>query len=473
MLIVSHDANWSANAVELFQNFCRTIAIDTTRVPDALKVVRSPMIALIDADTPGLDAAHFMPELRRRVPHCAVIFTTRHGRLGDAIRLMRAGASDYLVMPLTDNKLIEAVDEALAHRHPMVTSAAATEQRRNSGNSSTQLVGCDHAMQRVHDLIEAVAPSPTTILLSGESGTGKSRIAHAIHQASPRAEKPIITFACGAVPESLLESELFGHVKGAFTGADQDRPGRLASAEGGTLFLDEINSASPTAQVKLLRVLQEKLYEPVGSTEARSCDVRFILASNADLEKLVDEGQFREDLFYRINVVNIAVPPLRDRRGDIAPLAKHFIELYGSQLSRHRQLTSEALSLLERYDWPGNVRELENVIERAVVLSKQVSINPGDLPERVIDGQTRNRNRHESPVSTSNEIPPGCVMIPALEDGWQPTSLDDALLEPERQIIEHALAANDFNRQKTAQQLGIDRTTLYKKIKRLGVNLPQ
>lgn len=471
ILIVSHDANWSAHAVELFSGYCRTTAVDTTCVPDALQVVRSPMITLIDCDTPGLDPAHFMAELRRRVPHCAVILTTRHGRLRDAIRLMRAGASDYLVMPLSDGKLIEAIDEALAHRHPLAVNAAAMDQRQSQ--TTTALVGNDHAMQRVHDLIDAVAPSPTTILLSGESGTGKSRIAHAIHEASPRANKPIITFACGAVPESLLESELFGHVKGAFTGADQDRKGRLATAEGGTLFLDEINSASPTAQVKLLRVLQEKLYEPVGSAEARSCDVRFILASNRDLEKLVEEGSFREDLFYRINVVNIAVPPLRDRRGDIAPLAEHFIELYGQQLGRHRRLTSQALSLLERYNWPGNVRELENAIERAVVLSRQVSISKDDLPERVSEFNGKHRDKATPSIHTPDTLPSGFIKVPALEDGWQPTSLDDALLEPERQIIQQALAANDFNRQETARQLGIDRTTLYKKIKRLGVDLPQ
>ena len=256
------------------------------------------------------------------------------------------------------------------------------------------IVGHDYKMLKIFDLVEAVADSRTTVLMTGESGTGKSLIARAIHHRSPRAGKAFVEVSCGSIPETLLESELFGHVKGSFTGATYDKPGRFLAADGGTIFLDEINSASPAFQVKLLRVLQERKFEPVGSNETISVDTRVILASNQDLAKLVAEDQFRQDLYYRINVVNILLPSLRQRLGDIPLLSEAFLKKITQEMGRKvAGFTAEAMDLMRRYTWPGNVRELENAIERAVVLTKRPLITPDDLPQQLLDAV-------QGPIST-------------------------------------------------------------------------
>ncbi|MEX0885667.1 MAG: sigma-54 dependent transcriptional regulator, partial [Phycisphaeraceae bacterium] len=281
-----------------------------------------------------------------------------------------------------------------------------------------------------------------------------------------------VTFSCGSIPETLLESELFGHVRGAFTGADYDKPGKIVAADGGTLFIDEINSATPALQLKLLRVLQERAFEPVGSAQTVHVDVRFVLAANCDLHELVERGVFREDLYYRINVVNIHMPPLRQRQGDIALLAEHFLERYCKEMNRQRQLDNDALAALRAYGWPGNVRELENVVERAVVLSKGPVIRVEDLPEAVRTGEVGTTARAGEPAAQTGNKRGGSISVPALVDGWTATPLDEALREPERQIILAALNANEWNRQETARQLNINRTTLYKKIKQYRLDEP-
>jgi DNA-binding NtrC family response regulator len=267
--------------------------------------------------------------------------------------------------------------------------------------------------------------------------------------------------ACGSIPETLLESELFGHMKGAFTGADTDKPGKLRAAEGGTLFIDEINSATATLQLKLLRVLQERQFEPVGSHDTHKADVRFVLASNESLEKLVRAGKFREDLYYRINVVNIELPPLRLREGDIPRLAEHFLQMYCRETGKViTGFSEEVISSLRRYRWPGNVRELENAVERAVVLSRQPMIDMEVLPETI-----QYQQPDGSPGFVERRKDPG-GWVPA---NWTPQPLRTALEEPEKRIILAALQANDWNRQKTAEILDINRTTLYKKIKQYGL----
>jgi transcriptional regulator with PAS, ATPase and Fis domain len=309
------------------------------------------------------------------------------------------------------------------------------------------IVGREPRMHKVFEMIASVADTRATVLVTGESGTGKSMIARAIHRRSSRAKGPFVEVACGALPETLLESELFGHVAGAFTGAIGEKMGKFLQADGGTIFLDEIGTASPAMQVKLLRVLQELKFEPVGGTKTYAVDVRVVLATNEDLARLVGEGRFRQDLYYRINVINIELPPLRSRPSDIPLLAHSF--LAEAREDARRQVTGfadDALAAMERYAWPGNVRELQNIVERAVLLGKGPVIELADLPAEV---------RGSGGIVVSGPV------------GQQ--SLKEALEGPERQIIRGVLEANGWNRNATADQLGINRTTLYKKMKRLGL----
>jgi DNA-binding NtrC family response regulator len=327
------------------------------------------------------------------------------------------------------------------------------------------IVGHDYKMLRVFDLVEAVADSRTTVLMSGESGTGKSLLARAIHHRSPRASKPFVEVSCGALPETLLESELFGHVKGAFTGAVADKPGRFLAADGGTLFLDEINSASPAMQVKLLRALQERQFEPVGSTQTRTVDVHVILASNVDLAKLVEQGDFRQDLYYRINVVMVRLPALRERLGDIPLLAGHFLRRFCSEAGREiLGFTDSAVAAMQRYNWPGNVRELENAVERAVVLCRRPQVDVEDLPESIQGFRVQGSGLSESRLASTNGDGDG--LIPA-----GPMPLEKAMELPERRIIELALKRNNYNRQATAAELDINRTTLYKKMRKYQLDV--
>ena len=308
------------------------------------------------------------------------------------------------------------------------------------------IIGHDHRMLKIYDMIDSVADTRATVLITGESGTGKSMIARAIHRRSSRRDRPFVEVACGALPETLLESELFGHVAGAFTGAAGDKLGKFMQADRGTIFLDEISTASPGMQVKLLRVLQDLEFEQVGGTKTFKIDTRVILATNEDLTRAVAEGRFRQDLFYRINVINIELPPLRERISDIPLLAEHFLRQVSADAGKKVEgFTEEAMTALGRFRWPGNVRELENVIERAVLLGKGTVIGIDDLPAAVV------------------------AAGPARLEPVGEQTLKHALEAPERQIILEVLEANQWNRQATAETLGINRTTLYKKMKRLGL----
>lgn len=393
------------------------------------------------------DGFDLLDQSLRRWPSMQVIMMTGYGTADSAVGAVRSGAFDYLTKPLIDDELLMAIERALGQRK-VIQENSDLKEKLDRKHGMGHIVGNDPRMLRVFDMIESIADTRATVLVTGESGTGKSLIARAIHKRSDRRDGPFVEVACGALPENLLESELFGHVAGAFTGATTNKTGKFLQADGGTIFLDEIGTATPAMQVKLLRVLQELAFEAVGGTETHKVDVRVILATNEDLAKNVAEGTFRQDLYYRINVINVELPPLRGRTSDIPLLAQRFMEEVREDANRPnvQGFTDEAIGTLQRYHWPGNVRELQNVIERAVLLSKGDVLSPSDFP-----GELRS---------------PGGPIAPAHYAGQ---SLKEALEGPERQIILDVLESNDWNRNQTADQLAINRTTLYKKMKRLGL----
>ncbi len=412
-------------------------------------------VVLSDIALPTRSGFDLLRDVSRKHPSIASIVLTGYGTVQSAVEALRLGAVDFLTKPIVNEDLFKALDRAKRHQ-ALLEENTRLRSRLRAPTGLDGIVGTDHRMQRVYEIIQAVAPSKTTVLMSGESGTGKSLVAGALHRLSPRADGPFVEISCGSIPETLLESELFGHVKGAFTGAHADKQGKFLAANGGTIFLDEINSASPGMQLKLLRVLQERKFEPVGSNATVEVDTRVVLASNQPLEDLVASGVFRQDLYYRVNVVKVELPPLRERVADIPHLASHFLEMHAEELGRTiTGFTDDAMDALRRYPFPGNVRELANVVERAAVLARGQTIGATDLPPHVIE-------------------PESGVLAPALKltaDGaWSGESLADALLDPERRIILSALAANDWNRQHTADALGINRTTLYKKMKQLDID---
>jgi DNA-binding NtrC family response regulator len=407
-------------------------------------------ILLADINMPGVKATEFLRDVRRRAPHVVMIVITGYGSIEGAVEATKMGVFDYLTKPIVDDEIRVVVEKAV-RQQSLLFENQTLRQQLDLRFGFENIVGHDYKMLKIFDLAEAVADSRTTVLMTGESGTGKSLLARAIHHRSPRRDKPFVEVSCGALPETLLESELFGHVKGAFTGAIADKPGRFLTADQGTLFLDEINSASPAMQVKLLRVLQERAFEPVGSSQTKHVDVRVILASNVDLTELVAAQKFRQDLYYRINVVNIRLPNLRERLSDIPLLAGNFLRQFCKDSGREIVgFTEAAMAALQRYDWPGNVRELENAVERAVVLCRQPHIDVQDLPESF---QTTTPPRASASAIAAN--------IPT-----SPMPLETALQGPEKRIIEAALERNAWNRQATAAELDINRTTLYKKMRK-------
>jgi DNA-binding NtrC family response regulator len=402
-------------------------------------------LALVDVRLPDGDGFDVLEHCRQNHPELTVVLITGYGSVDAAVDALRAGAFDFLTKPLIDDELEMAISRALNQRELVKVNKQLTQQL-DKRFGLENIVGHDTRMQRVFDMVASVADTKASVLMTGESGTGKSLIARAIHRSSQRRNGPFVEVACGALPENLLESELFGHVAGAFTGAVGAKIGKFKLADGGTIFLDEIGTASPGMQVKLLRVLQELEFEPVGGTKTEQVDVRVILATNEDLEGLVAEGKFRMDLFYRVNVINILLPPLRERTSDIPTLAEHFLEEVCQESGKPmRSFSPEAIAAMQGYSWPGNVRELQNCVERAVLLGKNEVISPEDFPA------TMSYSRPLSLASAAGH------------------SLKEALEGPERQIILDVLESNGWNRQTTADQLGINRTTLYKKMKRLGL----
>ena len=405
-------------------------------------------VVICDVNLPDRDGFQLLETVTRTRPDVSVILLTGYGTIESAVEAIRMGAFDYLTKPVIDDELNFSIERALGQRQIVEENRRLKEQLDQRFGMSN-IIGRDYKMTKLFDMVESVADTRTTVLILGENGTGKTITARALHQMSDRREKPFIEVACGALPDTLLESELFGHVAGSFTGATHDKPGKFLQANGGTIFLDEVGTASPSLQVKLLRVLQDREFEPVGGTKTHKVDVRLILATNEDLEEKVRMGEFRQDLFYRINVITVTQPPLRERIGDIPLLVDHYIEEMNDQTGKQvKGFSDDAMTLLQRYNWPGNVRELVNVIERAVVLAKGSHIRPDDLPEAL-------RRDHVEMEGVSGRLASG--------------NLKSALSHPERQIILEALEVNGWNRQETARMLGINRTTLYKKMKKFDI----
>ncbi len=408
-------------------------------------------LVLCDLALPGGGGMKLLQEVQQSHPETAVVLLSAFGSVQDAVAAMRQGAADFLGKPFAPDQVLVAVDRALekaALQRENHALKSALDDRLRLDN----VVGSDPRMQAIFKTVKAVANSRTTVLVTGESGTGKTLLARALHALSTRKGGPFIEVNCGALPESLLESELFGHQKGSFTGAIRDKIGKFEAAAGGTIFLDEIGTSSPAFQVKLLRVLQDRVIERVGDTKTIPVDVRVVLATNKDLELAVKNGEFREDLYYRIHVVSIEMPPLRARQSDIASLAEHFLRRFAQEHGRPTlRFSPAAVQALCQAPWPGNVRQLENVVERAVVLSSTDMLDLADLPTLA------------RAATTTTEPQPL-----ALPDG-PPLPLKDALVAPEKQIIEHALRHCGGNRERAAKVLGINRSTLFHKLRKFGI----
>ena len=408
-------------------------------------------VALLDVKMPDLSGLELLTAVKHRRPEIEVVMMTGHATVETALAAVRAGAYDYLTKPFDDIELVARVVAKAAERKQLFDRNRELEtalREREAGGAGDGLVGNSAAIREVMRMVDAVAYSAATVLVQGESGTGKELVARALHAKSPRRAATFVALNCGALTETLLESELFGHVKGAFTGAQRDQKGLFDAADGGTIFLDEIGDIPPATQVRLLRVLQEGELKRVGSAESIRVDVRVIAATHRDLPKLVKAGKFREDLFYRLNVIAIPLPPLRDRIDDVPLLAHHFLRRYADRLGKKvKTLSPEAVELLCGYRWPGNVRELENAIERAVVLCRGDGVGVADLPP-AISGRT---------APLIRELPSG-----GEEAAWLSTSYanakEQALRRFEKSYVDTLMRACDNNISAAARRAGMDRS---------------
>ena len=416
-------------------------------------------LILLDLKLPGGGGLGLLEQVKALHPETAVVVMTAFASVSSAVEAMRIGAGDYLTKPFALEELTRVLERA-GQRHQIDVQSRLLRERLRTQKGLGGLVGQSPEMEKLYRILSKVAYSTHPVLILGESGTGKELVARSIHMNGPNAAKPFVPVDCGSLVPTLIESELFGHVKGAFTGADRAKEGLLASAEGGTVFLDEIGELPLDLQAKLLRALQEKEVRPVGSTQARPISARVLAATNRDLAGMVEQGRFRKDLYFRLNVVNLRIPALRDRRDDIAPLAIHFLERIDEQNGTKHVFSDDALRVMSEYDWPGNVRELENAIERACALSSGPVVNMGDLPTQLQDFRLqRGPTAYASDVATQDE-----AMAGELKEGGIVS-----IAEMEKHAILGTIRQLNGDKLMAAKLLGIGKTTLYRKLKEYGI----
>lgn len=443
-ILLVEDEDKLRRALELH---LRSLGFEVTVAPsaeEALGAIDRSDLILSDLRLPGMDGVEFLSRIRLTNSVSPVILMTAYGTVESAVEAMRKGASDFLTKPFSLDHLTSVIERALEMRALRDENRKLREELGKRYDLAN-IIGRSDPMQEVFQLVMRVAAAKSTVLIAGESGVGKDLIARAIHYHSPRRERPFVKINCTAIPENLMESELFGYEKGAFTGANTAKPGKFEEANTGTVFLDEIGDVTPAVQVKLLRILQEREFERLGSNKTIGIDVRVIAATNQDLRVALEQGTFREDLFYRLNVVPINVPPLRKRKDDIPYLAQYFLDKFARESGRQMEgLTDDALSLLESHYWPGNVRELENVIERAVVLARSSRLTPGDI---------RLDDIHKKPVAADDVfLPPGMTLD-----------------EYERWLIQEALRRAKGNKSQAARLLGITRNAFRYRLSQTGI----
>src|SRR3954462_2439926 len=420
ILIVDDEQSYRQLLRLVFESDGHTVraAMNGREALEMLKIEPADVI-ISDVKMPDMDGIEMLRAVRETLPDVGVILMTAFASVETAREAFKLGADDFIQKPFDVEELKLIVKKTL-DKQALISENRAFKRAQRERGSVKNIIGHSDKMQAVYQMIETVAEVQSTILITGESGTGKELVARAIHDLSPRAEKPFISINCGAFTETLLESELFGYVKGSFTGANTNRKGLFEAAHGGTIFLDEIGEMSPSMQVKLLRVLQERRVRPVGATEESTVDTRVIAATNRDLASMVTAGTFREDLYYRISVIPIELPPLRERAEDISELADHFVQKFCAPTGRSLSISENAMRLLERYSWPGNVRELEHTIERAVALERTSSIEPERLPEKVT-------NYNPYRVAEAMEFPEEGINLTAHLDQLEKTYVLQAL----------------------------------------------
>jgi DNA-binding NtrC family response regulator len=450
LILVVEDEEWARKFLrELLEKESYRVD-DAADGAQAIKKMGEGLYDLVitDLKMEGYDGIDVLKAAKSHSYDPEVLLVTAYGTVESAIEAIKLGAFDYLTKPLDSNRLIVTVGQALDKRR---LKGEVENLRSQVGErySRKKIIAASSKMKKVLELVELVSGTDSTVLIEGESGTGKELVARAIHFSGTRAKRPFIAVNCGALPEPLLESELFGHVKGSFTGAIRDKKGLFEEADGGTLLLDEIGDMPSPIQVKLLRVLQEGEIRRVGGNSNISVDVRIIASTNRKLSALVEEGEFREDLFYRLNVIPITIPPLRERRDDIAPLINHFVGVYKGKLKKDVEgFSPEALEILLNHDWPGNIRELENVVERAMTLGSYTLISSSDLTKIFYLGKSPSKSTE--PESDDFNLHKAHEML-------------------EREYILKALKKNDWNQSQAAKDLGIDRSSLWRKMKEYGI----